>query len=99
MLTTPWHRLDPETTARSHDLMDSHAAGTRVPAATRAEIRALLQDRLRRGEVVAVARLRDGKKVFLGSPVAAAARVRQGLHAARPRPLRRPAPGADERRA
>ena len=43
MITTPWHRLDPEITARSLDLVDSDDAGTRVPAATRAEILARLR--------------------------------------------------------
>ena len=81
MITTPWHRLDPETTARSLDLVDSDGAGTHVPAATRAEILARLRERLRRGEVIAIARLHDGKEeVFLGSPDEAAARIRQGLH-------------------
>ena len=52
-----------------------------MPAATRAEILARLRDRLRRGEVVAIARLRDGEEeVFLGSPAEAAARMRQGMH-------------------
>jgi hypothetical protein len=81
MITTPWHRLDPETTARSLDLVDRDDAGTRVPAATRAEILARLRERLRRGEVIAIARLHDGEEeVFLGSPDEAAARIRQGLH-------------------
>ena len=81
MITTPWHRLDPETAASGLDLMDSDQDGMPVPAATRAEILAAVRDRVRRGEVVAIVRFRDGEEeVFLGSPAEAAARIRQGLH-------------------
>jgi hypothetical protein len=81
MITTPWHRLDPETTAGGLDLVGSDDHGTPVPAATRARILARLRERLQRSEVVAIARLRDGEEeVFLGSPDEAAARMRQGLH-------------------
>jgi hypothetical protein len=81
MITTPWHRLDPETAAGGLDLVDSDDPGTPLPAATRTEILARLRDSLRRGEAVAIARLRDGEEeVFLGSPAEAAARMRQGMH-------------------
>jgi hypothetical protein len=81
MITTVWHHLDPETAARGLELVNSDGPGTPVPAATRAKILGRLRDRLRRGEVVAIARLRDGEEeVFLGSPAEAAARMRQGMH-------------------
>ena len=81
MITTPWHRLDPETAAGGLDLMDSDQDGRPVPDAARAEILAAVRDRVRRGEVVAIVRVRDGEEeVFLGSPAEAAARIRQGLH-------------------
>ena len=81
MITTSWHHLDPETAAGGLALMDSDQHGTPMTAATRAEILAAVRDRVRRGEVVAIIRLRDGEEeVFLGSPAEAAARIRQGLH-------------------
>jgi hypothetical protein len=81
MLTTTWHHLDPEIAARGLDLVDSDDPGAPLPAAIRAEILGRLRDRLRRGEVVAIARLSDGEEeVFLGSPAEAAARMRQGMH-------------------
>ena len=81
MITTAWQRLDPDTAARGLDLLDSDDLGTPLPAATRDEILDQLRDRVRRGEVVAIARLRDGEEeVFLGSPAEAVARIRQGMH-------------------
>ena len=81
MITTAWHHLDPETAARGLELVDSDDPGTPVPASTRAKILGRLRERLRRGEVVAIARLRDGEEeVFLGSPAEAAARMCQSLH-------------------
>jgi hypothetical protein len=81
MITTAWHHLDPETAARGLELVDSDDSGTPVPASTWTRILGRLRDRLRRGEVVAIARLRDGEEeVFLGSPAEAAARMRQGMH-------------------
>ena len=81
MITTDWHRLDPETAAGGLDLVDSDDSDRPMPASTRAKILARLRDRVRRGEVVAIARLHDGEEeVFLGSPAEAAARMRQGMH-------------------
>ena len=81
MITTPWHRLDPETAAGGLDLVDSDGLDTPAPAALRARVLGRLRERLRRGEVVAITRLCDGEEeVFLGSPDEAAARIRQGLH-------------------
>ena len=81
MITTAWHHLDPETAARGLELVDSDDSGTPVPASTRAKILGRLRERLRRGEVVAIACLRDGEEeVFFGSPAEAAARMQQSLH-------------------
>ena len=81
MITTAWQRLDPETVARDLDLVDGDDRGSPVSAATRAKVLGQLRERLRRGEVVAIARLCDGEEeIFLGSPDEAAARIRQGLH-------------------
>ena len=81
MITTAWHRLDPETAARGLTLVDGDDRGSPVPAATQARVLGQLRERLRRGEVVAIARLHDGEEeIFLGSPDEAAARIRQGLH-------------------
>ena len=81
MITTVWHRLDPETATRSLDLVDSGELGTPLPAAARTEILGWLRERLRRGAVVAITRLCDGEEeLFLGSSAEAAARLRQGMH-------------------
>lgn len=81
MITTAWHPLDPETAAYGLDLVDSDDPDAPLRAEIWTEILDRLRDRLRRGEVVAIARLRDGEEeVFLGSSAVATARMRQGMH-------------------
>ncbi|MDO9711770.1 hypothetical protein [Paracraurococcus lichenis] len=81
MSTTPWLRLDPETVVHCLSVEDGDQPGTPLPDDQQARILDPLRAMLRCGEVVAIARLRDGEEeIFLGSAEEAAERIRLGLH-------------------